>query len=284
MHLIHPDLIPKELFEIPEPPKQLYIEGTLPLPGTVYLTVVGSRRHTNYGRDACRELIRGLAGYPISIISGLALGIDTIAHESALEFGLHTIAFPGSGLSPAVLYPSSNRRLAERIITTGGALISECAPETRAAEWTFPRRNRLMAGLARATLIIEAEEKSGTLITARLALDYNRELVAVPGSIFSPLSIGTNRLIREGALAINNSETLLRVLGFEPNTEPGINEEKLRDCSPEELVVLELLREPLARDDLIREIGRPTHEVNMTLSLMELKGLIREELGEIRRN
>ena len=168
------------LLEIPEPPKQLYIEGTLPPPNTVLLAVVGSRKYSSYGREACEELIAGLAGSPISIVSGLAIGMDTIAHKAALGAGLHTIAFPGSGLDRKVLHPRSNIHLAGQIVKSGGALVSEYEPTFPAAVYTFPRRNRIMAGLVKAVLVIEAGEKSGTRITARLATEYNREVLAVP--------------------------------------------------------------------------------------------------------
>ena len=177
--------IPPQLLEIPQPPKTLYIRGTLPSQDAIYLAVVGSRKYTSYGRDICEKLVRGLAGYPVIIVSGLALGIDTIAHKTAMSVGLTTIAFPGSGLDNSVLYPRTNLSLAQEIINAGGCLISEMQPTERATLYSFPQRNRLMAGISKAVLIIEAEEKSGTLITARMALDYNRDVLAVPGSIFS---------------------------------------------------------------------------------------------------
>jgi len=206
---------PSQLFEIPEPPKEFFVRGEMPSNDSVLLTIVGSRKYSSYGRDACETLIAGLVGYDIVIVSGLALGIDTIAHKAALGAGLKTIAVPGSGLDDKVLYPSTNRLLAKDIIEKGGALLSEFAPDFRATIWGFPQRNRIMAGLSQATLVIEAEEKSGTLITARLALDYNRDVLAVPGSILSQGSRGTNQLLRQGATPITSSEDLLGALGFE---------------------------------------------------------------------
>src|SRR5258706_7241509 len=142
------DVMPPKLVEIPEPPKRLYVRGNSDIDGKKVLAVVGSRKHTSYGADVCRKLIASLQGLPVVIISGLAYGIDAIAHESALENNLTTIAFPGSGLSDTVLYPAQNRKLAKRIIEEGGALVSEFEPETKADVWTFPRRNRLMAGIS----------------------------------------------------------------------------------------------------------------------------------------
>src|SRR3990167_5138860 len=210
---------PPQLLEIPEPPKELWLAGTLPSPETVLLTVVGARKHTSYGREACEELISGLAGYDIAIVSGLALGIDGIAHEAAMKAGLATISVPGSGLNPRVLYPRAHLQIALRILEAGGALLSEFPPDTTPAIWTFPKRNRIMAGLAHATPLIEAQERSGTLITARLATDYNRDLMVVPGSIFSPLSKGTNQFLALGATPVTSSQDILRLLGFSPDAE-----------------------------------------------------------------
>jgi DNA processing protein len=281
IQMVHQNDIDRLFREIPEPPKKIFIRGKLPPLGTKYLTVVGSRHHTNYGGDACKKLIKGLTGYPITIVSGLALGIDTIAHTTAMEIGLNTIAFPGSGLGENSIYPASNKMLAKKIVESGGALISEFEENTKAAQWTFPRRNRLMAGIADAILIIEAEEKSGTLITARLALDYNRELLIVPGSIFSPASMGTNKLLRDGGHPILSSKDILSALGWN-NMENHI-EKELESLSMNERKILEILRDPCDRDEIIREMEMGIVEINAILSAMEIKGLIKEEYGEIRR-
>ena len=282
MRLLEENEIPKQLQEIPEPPKKLYIEGTLPEKGSIYLAVVGSRRITSYGREVVEKLFAGLKGYPIIIVSGLALGTDAYAHEMALKYGLKTVAFPGSGIDPRVIAPSTNRLLAKRIVDSGGCLISEFEPLQPAGVWTFPRRNRLMTGLARAVLITEAQDKSGTLITARLAVDYNRDVLVVPGSIFSQTSIGTNSLLRLGATPITKSEDIIEALGFSIDKSEQINRE-VKDCSPEEKEILEILIEPMSRDDLVRMIDKSVSEANGLLSIMEIKGLIKEEYGEIRR-
>ena len=273
---------PKQILEIPQPPKNLFIEGVFPDSSKTLLTVVGSRKYTSYGREVCEKLIEGLRGYPIVIVSGLALGLDSIAHRAAIKSGLQTIAFPGSGISRKVLYPATNVQLAEDIVKAGGALISEHEPDFRATIWSFPQRNRLMAGVSKATLIIEAEEKSGTLITARLALDYNREVYAVPGNIFSFSSFGTNRLIREGATPITKSADLISALGF--SVEKKVQDENaFLDCSNEERKILEILREPISRDELARNVDFPIHQLNTLISLLEIKGLISEQFGEIHR-
>jgi len=283
IYKLKPEQFPKPLLEIPQPPKTLYIRGNLPNPDLIYLAVVGSRKYTSYGKDICEKLIRGLKGYPIVIVSGLAMGIDSIAHKTALEVGLTTISFPGSGLDNKVLYPRINIRLADEIVKNGGCLISEFEPKFIATLYSFPQRNRLMAGISKAVLIIEAEEKSGTLITARLALDYNRDVLAVPGSAFSSNSNGTNSLIKQGAIPVTRSEDVLVALGFEMEKQEQSDEEKYADCSKEEMNIIELLREPIERDDLIRESGMDIAKANALLSIMEIKELIKEELGEIRK-
>lgn len=271
---------PPSLLEIPQPPKTLYLAGILPSEETLLLTVVGSRKYTSYGKMACEKIIAGLSGYPIAIVSGLALGIDSIAHRAAIGAGLKTIAVPGSGLGEKALYPASNLSLAKEIIARGGALLSEFPPDFRPTQWSFPERNRIMAGLSRGVLIVEAEEKSGTLITARLALEYNRDVYAIPGSIFGESARGSNTLIKRGAAPITSSADLLAALGFETAQENFATQAK-ENANPEEVLVLELLREPLPRDMIIQTLNRPTHEINTLLSVMELKGLIKEELGYI---
>jgi DNA processing protein len=274
---------PEQLLEIPHPPQNLYIKGKLPPKDSIYLAVVGSRKHTSYGREICEKLIHGLKGYPIVIVSGLALGIDSIAHKAALDANLITMSFPGSGLDEKVLHPQSNVNLARQIVQKGGCLISELEPSWKATLYSFPQRNRLMAGICKAVLIIEAQEKSGTLITARMALDYNRDVLSVPGSVFSSCSRGTNMLIRQGATPVTTSEEILDALGFEIKKEEMTNEEKYADCSKEEKKILSLLFEPVERNELIRLSGMPTNEANALLSIMEIKELIKEQLGEIKK-
>ncbi len=281
MRKLTPGEFPPQLLEIPDVPEHLYLCGTLPSPETTLLSVVGSRKHSPYGKDVCEELIAGLSGYDIAIVSGLALGIDSIAHQAALRAGLKTIAVPGSGLGKEVLYPATNFHLAEKIVREGGALLSEFEPDFKATVWSFPQRNRIMAGLSRAVLIIEAAERSGTLITARMALDYNRDVYVVPASIFSESGKGSNTLIRQGAMPVLSSADLLRELGFDiAQTETGTPP---ADCSDEEKNVLALLKDSLGRDELIRALAIETSKANMLLSVMEIKGLIKEQWGVVHR-
>ncbi|MBP9748394.1 MAG: DNA-processing protein DprA [Candidatus Pacebacteria bacterium] len=282
LHILEKNSIPKELRQIPQPPSKLYIAGELPDKETVYLAVVGSRKCTTYGKDTVRKLINGLKGYPIAIVSGLAIGIDSLSHEAALETGLICVAFPGSGISDNAFFPPSSLGLAKKIIERGGCVISEFPPEMKSTNYMFPMRNRLVAGLSKAALIIEAEEKSGTLITARMALDYNKDVLAVPGNINSPNSVGVNKLIKNGATPITCSDDILEALGFKIDNETK-QASLFDDATAEEKEVLEILREPHERDELIRLMSGSTAESNALLSIMEIKGLIKEELGEIRR-
>lgn len=212
------DLLP----EIPQPPTHLYVRGSLAPKGHKHLAVVGTRHPTEYAKRVVGHLIGGLRGYPVSIISGLAIGIDTRAHTAALEAGLHALAVPGSGIDDSVIYPKQNRDLAERILASGGGLLSEFEPRFRATRWSFPQRNRIMAGLADAVLLIEAGERSGTLITARMATDYNREVLVVPNNIFSANSKGVHQFLKLGATPITTPEDILEVLRLSPNETPQL--------------------------------------------------------------
>ena len=274
--------IPELLREIPDCPIKIYIQGKLPNKNSKILTVVGSRKYTPYGKDVCEKLISGLRGYDITIVSGLALGIDSIAHKSALEAGLKTIAVPGSGLDESVLYPSTHKNLALKILENGGALISEFEPKFHATPYSFPQRNRIMAGLSHAVLVIEAEIKSGTLITSKFATEYNRDVFTIPGSIFSRNSEGPNMLIRLGATPIRSSEDILEALGLKIDEEPKNLELKYTDCSDEEMTIVKILSEPMTKDDLMRELKMPISKINIIISIMEIKGLIKESMGEIR--
>jgi len=270
--------LPERLKEISDPPNHLYLRGEYPDQENKFLCVVGSRKYSSYGKDACREIISGLVGYPIVIVSGLAIGIDSIAHKTALDFGLKTVAVPGSGLNKDALYPAMHRGLAEQIVTSGGALISEFEPDFKSALWGFPRRNRIMVGLCDAVLVIEAEKKSGTLITARLALDYNRDVFVIPGSIFSKSSEGINYLMKNGATPVASADDVLEALGLK---EPLENRTLFEDLTNKEKEVLEYLKTPLTRDELLEKIKMPSSDFNVLLSTLELKNLIEEKMGKI---
>ena len=275
---ITPRHFPPCLTEIPDPPKQLYVRGTLPPHDSyAYVAVVGSREYTPYGKQVCERLIRGLAGYPVVIVSGLALGIDGIAHKAALDTGLHTVAIPGSGLSDRVLYPASHRPLARTILEHGGALLSEFPDDFKPRKESFPQRNRIMAGISRAVLVIEATERSGTLITARLAMDYNRDVFAVPGPIHAETSKGPHMLIKSGAAVITSSEDILTALHI-ASEERTFNTQPLF-LSPEEQLLFHILKQPLPRDQVVRNLTMSASEANSLLASLEIKGYIEERLG-----
>jgi DNA processing protein len=271
------DEYPGALHEIPEPPKKLWMSGSLPPSGTKYLAVVGSRALTPYGREVCTNLVSGLAGYPISIISGLALGADAAAHRAALTAGLHTIAVPGSGLSERVLSPRSNLGLAKDILASGGALISEHELEYSPQPYDFPSRNRIMVGMADAVLIIEAGEKSGTLITARLSAEYNRELLCVPHRIGDEHGFGAHLFLRLGATLVTHPLHILEALRIPPQLEAATSSPLLEG---REQLFYQLLEEPKSRDTLVRLSKCSLTETLTALVTLELKGLAKEEFGK----
>lgn len=281
LKLHSPDAFPSLLREIPDPPKRLFVRGELPPESHAWLAVVGSRACTPYGKQVVRHLIGGLRGYPVVIVSGLAYGIDTEAHRAALEAGLTTVAVPGSGLDWSVLYPKANHGLAHEILAAGGALISEEEPGAKAMDYMFPKRNRIMAGLTRATLMVEARGKSGSLITAKLTTEYNRELLVVPGSIFSEESRGTHQFLRMGATAVTSPEDVLQSLGIAPRDSATLSTLR-EDLSDDERRVFDIIASPLSRDELLSALDMSVSEANVLLSTMEIKGLIVEELGVVR--
>jgi DNA processing protein len=236
IHIIESDWLWDLMRETPYPPEVLYIRGDLGDPDLKRVTIVGSRKCSEYAKQVVEEICTALEGQPVSIVSGLAHGVDAHAHACALEHGLHTIAVLGSSLVDPLIYPKQNFRLAMRILKAGGALVSECAPEHRSQVWTFPARNRLMVGMSQLVIIIEAREKSGTLITARLATDYNRDLMVVPNSIYSTYSKGSNELMRQGAYVYTKPEDIFDLLGLKyeekklSRYEPSAHEQTVIDA------------------------------------------------------
>lgn len=269
------DSFPELLKEIPDPPKQLFVRGVLPNKDAKLLCVIGSRKYSKYGQEVCEKLIAGLKGHNISIVSGLALGIDAIAHRSALAAGLHTVAIPGSGLDDSVLYPKTNQPLAHMIMESNGALLSEFDPEFRAMPKSFIERNRIMAGMSHATLVIEATHMSGTLTTSRMALDYNRDILTVPGSIFHKSSYGPHMLMKLGATPVLKSGDILEALHL------GLGQIELPIPTEKERRVLWLLREPLSKNGLLQKMDMSIKEAEALIRTMSIKGLIDESLGKI---
>lgn len=261
-----------------QPPFLLYYQGNLAWPD-LKLTIVGSRKCTNYGQQVIEQLLKPLANQPIAIVSGLAIGLDSLAHQGALRNSLPTVAVVGSGLSRSILYPKQNIYLAEKIITSGGCLISELPPLTQAQAPFFPRRNRIMAGLTQATIVIEADITSGALITAKYALDFNREVLAVPGSIFQSKSAGPNWLISQGAKIIAKPEDLLEFLALPINQ----TLEKKILVFPSDLAkqIYHLIQNNYqTTEQLTNQItnSSPT-DILVSLSSLELGGFIKKESG-----
>ncbi len=270
---------PPLLLEINDPPTKMRIVGDLPKTEK-YLAVVGSRKYSEYGKAVCEKLIEGLAGYSITIVSGLALGIDSIAHRSALRAGLPTVAIPGSGLDEKVLYPHSHKNLAKEIVEKGGCLISEFDDSWPSFPYNFPQRNRIIAGMSHATLVIEAELQSGTLITSKYATEYNRDVLTIPNSIFSKTSEGPHMLLRLGSTPITQSSDIISALGLQPH-DNLFEKRNYSNCSSDEHEVISLLSEPMSRDEIIRRLGKPVYAVQTILATMEIKDLIEETMGEI---
>lgn len=288
IHQIPLTNFPLLLQEINDPPKQLFVRGNVaPLfdAETKILTVVGSRKCTSYGKDVVDYLIEGLRGYNITIVSGLALGIDGHAHKAALRAGLHTVAVPGSGLDDSVLYPRTHTPLARMILESGGGLLSEYEPMQRAAQWTFPQRNRLMVGMSHAVLVIEATSRSGTLITARLTTDYNRDLLVVPGSIFANSSAGVHQFLKLGATPVTEPADILRALHIPlPEDAPKSTDTHMLFAkhSPNEQEILSLLATPMPRDELIAKVSFSVTDANILLSKLELEDIVIEKYGVLR--
>jgi DNA processing protein len=216
-------------------------------------------------------------------VSGLALGIDGLAHKAALNNKLITIAIPGSGLDEKVLYPSSHTNLAKEIIEHNGALISELDSMTQAAPWTFPQRNRVMAALCDALLVVEAEEQSGTLITARLALELGRDIGAIPGEIFSPSAKGTNMLIKEGAYPITSPSDLFSLLHLREKDGDKETEMMKKEFQGNEKIIMDILLEPMNKDLLLEKSKLSFTDFLTTFSSLEIDGYLQESFGEVRR-
>ncbi len=266
---------PKLLLEIYDPPPMFYCLGELTIADEFALSVVGSRKYSTYGKQATEHLVKDLANNNLTIVSGLALGIDALAHEATLASHGRTIAVLGSGLDKESIYPSQNRYLADKIIASGGAIISEFPIKALPLKHHFPQRNRLISGLSLGVLVIEAGIKSGSLITARHALDQNREVFAVPGNIYSPDSTGTNYLIKQGAKLISSANDIIETLNLTQVVSYINNKKIIPDSAEEEKILTILAYEPIHVDELIRLTKLNTAIINSTLVIMEMKGIIK---------
>ncbi len=264
---------PSRLKEIYDYPPVIYVKGELLPEDEFCISVVGTRRATVYGRQVTEEMVTDLSRSRITVISGLARGIDTIAHKSALAAGGRTVAVFGCGLD--TVYPPENAALARQIVENG-ALLSEHPLGVRPRPDYFPRRNRIMSGMSLGVLVIEAGESSGAIITANMALEQNRDVFAVPGSILSTASKGTNRLIQAGAKLVTGTEDILDELNLETVARQLEIKELVPETEDEASLMKALSAEPVHIDEICRACGMPISVVSSTLAIMELKGLVKQ--------
>jgi len=273
------DGYPELLREIPSPPPLLFVRGCLKPGDRRAIAVVGSRKATLGGVRMAKALARDLAGAGFTIVSGLARGIDTAAHQGALEAGGRTIAVMGSGIDE--VYPAENRELAARI-AAGGAVVTEFGPASGPHKWNFPRRNRIISGLALGTVVVEAGERSGALITAGFALEQNRTVFAVPGSPGYARSRGTNGLIKQGACLVESAADVVEEIAPQAGPPAGPRSLGLApDLAPDEARVVALLSDaPAHVDEVSRELNLAPHAVLGLLVCLETRGLVRALPGK----
>ena len=267
----------RDLPHIPDPPKKLFIRGKLPAKRVKTVAIVGTRKPSAYGREIATKIASECAKNGIVVVSGLALGIDSIAHRAAIDSGGKTIAVLANGVDK--IYPRSHEDLGQKILQTNGAILSEYPNNTPARPWQFLARNRIVSGLADAVVIIEAASRSGTLSTANHALDQGKEIFAVPGNITSPLSAGCNQLIKNGANPLTSVEDLLDFLipdRFEKQTQ------LFKGDTREENVILEFLSKngTTSSDVIIKQTKLSASEFNQAITMLELKGLALNNGGE----
>lgn len=267
---------PRRLKEIDQPPPVLYLRGELRLEDEWAVAIVGTRRITAYGRQVTEEVSSTLARNGVTVVSGLARGVDAVAHQAAIQAGGRTLAVLGSGVDR--IYPPENQRLAEQILSQG-AVISDYPLGTPPEGTNFPPRNRIISGLSLAVIVIEANLDSGAMITASFAAEQGRELFAVPGSILAPQSKGTNQLIRDGARPLLAPQDVLELL----NLQQATSQQSARQILPGDAVEARLYQvlgsEPLHVDDIRTQTGMSIEKVSSTLALMELKGMVRQVGG-----
>lgn len=264
---------PLLLRQIPDPPPVIFVRGEIIPADEWAVAVIGTRKATVYGREVTHRLSTELARNGVTVVSGLARGIDGLAHKAALEAGGRTIAVLGSGLDH--IYPSEHRKLAQQIVERG-ALVSDYPLGTRPEASNFPPRNRIISGLSLGVIVVEAGIKSGALITVDFAADQGREVFAVPGSILSPGSVGCNRLLRDGAGVVTGAQDVLEALHLDQLSEQLMAREILPENATEAAIFDELSAEPRHLDKISRDADLPVEVVSSTLVMMELKGMVRQ--------
>lgn len=267
---------PNKLKEIENPPKKLYLAGDISLISTESVAIVGSRKFTAYGREISQIIAKELAKSSITVVSGMALGIDTFAHEASLKANGKTIAVLGTGINR--VYPASNRGLMEEIYNKG-LIISEYEPDFSGTKFTFPLRNRIISGISSKVVIVEAGVKSGALITANYAIEQGKDVYSVPGNINSYASVGTNKLIYDGANPLINIGDLISNLGIKDVE----NDIRLKDLSEEEMRIAKEVREAgeITADEIYRKTGYKMSKINSITTILEIKGIVRSYGGKI---
>jgi DNA processing protein len=264
---------PTRLRDVDNAPPVLYLRGTITLDDDWAVAIVGTRRATSYGRQVAERIARELARNGVTVVSGMARGIDGVAHRAALDTGGRTLAVLGSGVDR--IYPPEHRRLAKDIVSQG-ALVSDYPPGTPPEGRNFPPRNRIIAGLSLATVVVEAGKRSGALITSDFALEQGREVFAVPGSVMAPQSRGPNRLIQQGAHPLLDPKEILETLELSLLTEQR-QARTVLPSNPSEAQIFDVLGyESLHVDEIQVQTGMPIEEVTATLAMMELKGMVRK--------
>jgi DNA processing protein len=237
--------------------------------------MIGTRKFSTYGEKVCRYIAGDLAKSGITIVSGLALGIDGIAHDEAVSQGGHAVAVLGGGVDTASIYPATNRKLADKILSSGGAILSEYPPGTQPRSEYFPARNRIVSGLSRGVIVVEAAKKSGTMITAGMALDQGRELFAVPGQIFEKNTQGTHELLKSGAHLITSAEDVLEIIGFQQTSTTGGSHQQTFQGTDEEFTIYQTLQshpQGLSLNQLTELTQIPTSSLMTTLTMLEMSG------------
>jgi DNA processing protein len=281
MITVNDEAYPRLLKEIANPPYILYVRGRLEaLNEKPMIAIVGSRKFTAYGQQVAQSFATDLARAGITVVSGLALGIDAIAHRATLDTGGTAIAVIGSSLEEENISPRTNFDLAKNILLSGGVILSEYPLGVSSLPANFPARNRIMAGMTLGTLVVEAGLDSGTLITANLAVDFGREVFAVPGPIFSPTSHGTHQLIKNGAKMTCNIQDILEELKIEKKVEIAQAKKIIPDSPEEEIVLKYLTHEPLHIDNLIKMTKLEASVASSTLIILEMKGIVKNIGGQ----
>jgi DNA processing protein len=270
---------PKSLKKIIDPPRVLYYRGDLDIKDKPVFAVVGTRRCSNYGRQATMEIVSELSRIGFIIVSGMAHGIDTVAHQTALENNTKTIAVLGTGIDRKSIYPRENIELAEKIIGKGGAVISEFPPGTPGHKSNFPQRNRIISALSLGILVIEAKQRSGALITANYAFQQKKKVFALPGSIYCPNSRGCHYLIKKGAKLAENANDILQGLQLDLT----ISKKEIISDNKEEKLIIETLynKKVMSIDEIIEKTELNPAKVNSTLTGLEMKKIIKNLGGNI---